>query len=86
MNMTRIEKLNSHNLSYRFGGIVDIIENRNRVKVSADEIEQLKNLKKDERVIAGRRISTYARTALFLLGVQQDLEGDEAAERLISVM
>ena len=70
--MTRLEKIQSNNLSYRFGGILDCIDNRN---LSAEELNVLVSLKEDERIIAGRKISSYAKAALDILGIEE-VSGD----------
>ena len=66
--MTRLEKMQSNNLSYRFGGVLDCIDNKN---LSSEEVNVLMSLKEDERIIAGRKISSYARAALEILGLEK---------------
>lgn len=65
--MTRLQKMQSENLSYRFGGILECIDDKN---LSDEEVSVLQSLKQDERWIAGRKISSYARAALRLLDIE----------------
>ncbi len=79
--MTRIEKLKSHNISYRFSGLLDIIDSRNTSMLTDEEKKQIMLLKSDDRCIAGRKVSTYAKTALYLVGLEDDIRNDvELAE------
>ena len=66
--MTRLEKIQSNNLSYRFGGILDCIDDK---QLSPEEVNALLSLKEDERLIAGRRISSYAKAALEIAGIEE---------------
>ena len=77
--MTRLEKLQSRGLSYRFGGIVECIEDGN---ITSEELEALISLKQDHRDIAGRMISSYAIAALHLLGIEE-VNDDIDAKALI---
>lgn len=78
--MNRLQKLQSENLSYRFGGILECIDDKN---LSTEEVSILQSLKRDERWIAGRRISSYARAALKILGIENtanDIDANEIAD------
>lgn len=66
--MTRIQKIQSNNLSYRFGGILDCVDSRN---LNEAEISALLALKEDSRIIAGRMISSYAKAALDVLDIEK---------------
>ena len=64
--MTIIEKLKSTGAAYRLNGIISCLE---KGVLLEEEVVLLKELTQDEIVIAGRKISAYARAVLDLLGV-----------------
>lgn len=80
--MNRAQKMQREGIYYRFAGIIDCIEEKN---VSPEEVGILLALKKDVRPFAGRRISSYAKAALDILGIEKN-EGDEDAKALIEEM
>ena len=80
--MTRLQKMQSKGLSNRFGGILECIDDKN---LQEEEVMVLMSLKEDQRAIAGRRISSYAKAALSILGIE-DNGGDADAELLERAM
>ena len=77
--MDRLQKLQSKSSAYRCQGIIACIEEKN---VTSEEIEILKGMISDNNVIVGRRLSSFAKAALDLLGVQSN-DGDLDAADLI---
>lgn len=77
--MERIDKLRSGSSCSKFSGIMDCIENK---KVTNEEKEVLLCLKQDNTVLGGRYISSYAKAALVLLGIEKQTS-DEDAKYLI---
>ncbi len=78
--VNRLNKLKSTNLIDRLNGILDCYDDR---KVNDEEVALLQNIVKDERVIGGRRLSSYAVAALYLLGIKS-FKIDEDAKALIT--
>lgn len=72
--------MKSDNLIDRLNAILDCYDDRN---VNNEEIRLLLNILGDDRVIGGRRLSSYAIAALYLNG-QNPPKMDEEAKRLIS--
>ena len=78
--VSRRDNLKSENLIDRLNGIIMCYDDRN---VSDEELALLYGLMKDNRVIGGRRLSSYAVAALYLLGIKS-LKLDEDAKFLVN--
>ena len=79
--MTIIEKLKSTGAAYRLNGIISCLE---KGVLLEEEVVLLKELAQDEIVIAGRKISAYARAVLDLLGVEKYNGSDVDVKNLIA--
>ena len=81
--MKRINKLRSSGVANRFAGIIECIDNKN---VSDDELLEIKKLKNDSVIIAGRQLSSYAYAALDILNIEKYQGKDLDVKSLISEM
>ena len=79
-NERRLNRLRSLNLIDRLNGIIECYDDR---KANDEEINLLYDIAKDDRVIGGRKISSYAKAALYLLG-QKSIKLDEDAKNLVT--
>ena len=77
--MNRLEALKSNSSATRCNAIVSCIENGN---VTASEIAIIESLLNDEHMIVGRKISSFAKAALDILGMRKN-DGDLDAQDLI---
>ena len=79
--MTIIEKLKSTGAAYRLNGIISCLE---KGVLLEEEVVLLKTLTRDEIVIAGRKMSAYARAVLDLLGIEKYNGSDVDVKNLIA--
>lgn len=78
--MKTIDKLQSTGAVYRLNGIVECLDKKSLLD---DEIDGLKQLKKDSTILAGRKISSYACAVLDLLEIEAYTGKDVDTKNLI---
>lgn len=62
--MDRLECLRCSALAYRFSALVDCLENG---AISSEEVCAIQEMLQDHRIIAGRKLSSYAAAVLAVL-------------------